>query len=146
MSDKTDKTKAVKASRVRIGGMFRPGTAVAVLYQALEDGKAHRWADLQKLVSKDVNFEARVQRIRQHLRTEALGHLLLDEEAGLVRLELNAKGKALTEEAKLAQAKIVKVEAASSAKPKAKPATKAKPKAKPATKPAADAVEEVKTA
>ncbi|HZT72154.1 MAG TPA: hypothetical protein VE996_00710 [Terriglobales bacterium] len=103
-------------AKLKIGGLFRAGTAIGALYRALEDEKEHKVADLQKLVH-GIDFDARLRAISRRIKQTGSGQLMLDKAAGLARMDLTAHGRALRDEYRLATEPIVKVEPMTKAAP-----------------------------
>ena len=101
-----------------VAGRFREGTAAALLYQALEDGRFHTFSSLKGEVEKGVNIDNRLYLIGRTGKAKGTFHLEWDGD----RVKM-VKGKAPKSAEK-------------PAKKESKPAKKAdKPAKKAASKP-----------
>jgi|SRR5882724_9448889 len=100
-----------------VAGRFRAGTAAALLYLALEDGRFHTLSSLTKEVEKGVNVDNRLYLIDRTGKAKGTYHLEWDGD----RVKL-AKGKAAKNSDKPAKktAKAEKVSTKKASKPAAK--------------------------
>lgn len=124
--EKMNKQKAKDEGTNKVGGVLRPGTAIAFAYEQLQDGKNHPVKDVAKAIQKKhgVNGMARIQQLQRYGKKKGKWAVTMDEDAGTVKMTLG-KGAAKVTAPAPAKSKAAPAKAQAPAK-KAGPSPKGK--------------------